>query len=263
MRTQRLEKIENFVYHYQAVTLDQLCDAFKVSKNTIRRDIDEIVKGKKIEKTYGGVRVAKEGITLPSFGDRPVQNLDLKNRIARTACDYVKDGDIIFIDSGTTTCHMIEGLQNKQVTVLTNNLEFLIQAVPYTGLQVFSLSGELDRSTLSFTGPHTLEVLKSYNISKAFMAATGISTDAEVSNTVPAESVVKKLAIARSQEVYLLLDSSKFNQTSMVTYSSFSNFDALITDKQPTGDLLISLQKNDVEIVLADCIGTPASRIVP
>ena len=79
MRTQRLEKIEDFVYHYQAVTLDQLCDAFKVSKNTIRRDIDEIVKGKKIEKTYGGVRVAKEGITLPSFGDRTVQNLALKN----------------------------------------------------------------------------------------------------------------------------------------------------------------------------------------
>ena len=84
------------------------------------------------------------------------------------------------------------------------------------------------------------------------MATTGISAHAEVSNTVPTESVVKKLAIARSQEVYLLLDSSKFNQTSMVTYSSFSNFDALITDKQPTDDLLISLQKNHVEIVLAE-----------
>ena len=158
---------------------------------------------------------------------------------------------------------MIEGLQNKQVTVLTNNLEFLIQAVPYAGLQVFSLSGELDRSTLSFTGPHALEVLKSYNISKAFMAATGISVHAEVSNTVPAESVVKKLAIARSQEVYLLLDSSKFNQTSMVTYSSFSNVDVLITDKQPTDDLLISLQKNHVEIVLTQSYQTSDNKDLP
>ena len=251
MRTQRLEKIENFIYHHQAVTLDQLCDTFKVSKNTIRRDIDEIVKGKKIEKTYGGVRVIKDNFVLPSFGDRTVQNLDIKKRIARTACNYVRDGDIIFIDSGTTTCHMVEWLHNKQVTVLTNNLEFLIQAVPYTGLQVFSLSGELDRTTLSFTGPHTLEVLKSYNISKAFMAATGISAHAEVTNTVPAESAVKQLAIARSQEVYLLLDSSKFNQTSMVTYSTFDNINALITDKKPSGDLLAAIQKSRAEVVIA------------
>lgn len=252
MRTQRLEKIENFIYQHQAVSLDQLCTVFKVSKNTIRRDIDEIVKGKKIEKTYGGVRIVKDGIILPSFGDRTVQNLDLKKRIARTACDYVQDGDIIFIDSGTTTCHMIEWLHNKQITVLTNNLEFLIQAVPYTSLQVFSLSGELERSTLSFTGPHTLDVLKSYNISKAFMAATGISAHAEVTNTVPAESVVKQLAIERSQRVYLLLDSSKFNQTSMVTYSSFSNVNTLITDKKPSDELRVALQKNHVEIVIAE-----------
>jgi len=252
MRTQRLEKIEDFIYHHQAVTLDQLCDTFKVSKNTIRRDIDEIVKSRKIEKIYGGVRVARDPFSLPSFGDRTVQNLDLKKQIARAACNYVRDGDIIFIDSGTTTCHMVEWLHNKQVTVLTNNLEFLIQAVPYTGLQVFSLSGELDRGTLSFTGPHTLEVLKSYNISKAFLAATGISAHAEVTNTVPAESAVKQLAIARSQEVYLLLDSSKFNQTSMVTYSAFNNLDVLITDKRPAGDLLAALQKNHVEIVMAE-----------
>lgn len=252
MRTQRLKKIEEFVYHYQAVSLDQLCATFKVSKNTIRRDIDEIVKSRKIEKTYGGVRIVKDEIALLSFGDRTVQNLDLKKKIARTACDYVKDGDIIFIDSGTTTCHMVEWLRNKQVTVLTNNLEFLIQSVPYTGLQIFSLSGELERSTLSFTGPHTLDVLKSYNISKAFMAATGISAHAEVTNAVPAESTIKQMAITRSQEAYLLLDSSKFNQTSMVTYSPFSNFDALITDRRPSGDLCASLQKNHVEIILAE-----------
>jgi len=189
--------------------------------------------------TYGGAYIGVD--LLPCSKDPNNKNQETILDYTKSIRDYYREinvchsiqsgyvisiegnGDIIFIDSGTTTCHMIEGLQNKQVTVLTNNLEFLIQAVPYTGLQVFSLSGELDRSTLSFTGPHTLEVLKSYNISKAFMAATGISTHAEVSNTVPAESVVKKLAIARSQEVYLLLDSSKFNQTSMVTYSSFSN----------------------------------------
>lgn len=252
MRTQRLESIEHFIYHHQAVTLDCLCDTFKVSKNTIRRDIDEIIKGGKIEKTYGGVRVVKDNFTLPSFGDRTVQNLEIKKNIARAACAYVQDGDIIFIDSGTTTCHMVEYLHNKQITVLTNNLEFLIQAVPYTGLQVFSLSGELNRSTLSFTGLHTLEILKGYNISKAFMAATGISAQAGATNTVPAESAVKKLVITRSQQVHLLLDSSKFNQTSMVTYCELEKLDTLITDKPPTGELMDSLQNNNVEIIIAN-----------
>ncbi len=251
MRIQRLENIENFIYQHQAVTLDCLCDTFSVSKNTIRRDIDEIVKGGKIEKTYGGVQVVKDNFVLPPFGDRTVQNLDLKKQIARAACEFVQEGDTIFIDSGTTTCHMAERLHNKRVTVLTNNLEFLIQAIPYPDIQVFSLSGELNRNTLSLTGLHTLEVLKGYNISKAFMAATGISTAAGVCNTIPAESAVKKLVISRSQETYLLLDSSKFGQTSMVTYAEFSSIDRLITNTMPSGELLTTLQSNSVDITLA------------
>ncbi|CEM63166.1 DeoR/GlpR family DNA-binding transcription regulator [Treponema phagedenis] len=248
MRTTRLEDIENFIYANRTVSLDRLCEEFSVSKNTIRRDIDEIVKSGKIEKIYGGVRLIKENIPLLPFTDRNVKNLAVKKQIAQVACDYVKDKDIIFIDSGTTTCHMIEWLQDKEITVITNNLEFLVQSVSYPKIRVFSLSGELNRNTLSFTGIHTLNILKEYNIAKAFMAATGISAKAGVTNTVPAESAIKQLVISRSQQVFLLVDSSKFNQVSMVTYAEFADIDRLITDKPPTGALLKTLKQNYVDI---------------
>ncbi|EFW38296.1 transcriptional regulator, DeoR family [Treponema phagedenis F0421] len=248
MRTTRLEDIENFIYTNRTVSLDRLCEEFSVSKNTIRRDIDEIVKSGKIEKIYGGVRLIKENIPLLPFTDRNVKNLAVKKQIAQVACDYVKDKDIIFIDSGTTTCHMIEWLQDKEITVITNNLEFLVQSVSYPKIRVFSLSGELNRNTLSFTGIHTLNILKEYNIAKAFMAATGISAKAGVTNTVPAESAIKQLVISRSQQVFLLVDSSKFNQVSMVTYAEFADIDRLITDKPPTGALLKALKQNYVDI---------------
>ncbi len=57
MRSKRIDDIKEYIYQNKTVTLDQLCEEFQVSKNTIRRDIDELVETEKIKKIYGGVTV--------------------------------------------------------------------------------------------------------------------------------------------------------------------------------------------------------------
>ena len=44
MRTKRIDLIEAFIDQEKSVPLDTLCEKFNVSKNTIRRDIDDLVK---------------------------------------------------------------------------------------------------------------------------------------------------------------------------------------------------------------------------
>ena len=178
MKSKRIEDIESYIYEHKTVTLEQLCTTFNVSMNTIRRDVKELTQNARIKKIYGGVTVKSEQRELLPFSERHISNLEEKQKIAARAAQLVEDGDVIFIDSGTTTFHMIEYMQNKQnITVLTNNLEVIMRGVTCENIKLISLSGEFNRKTLSFVGDTAAEVLKNYNISKAFMASTGISVE--------------------------------------------------------------------------------------
>ena len=215
MKTHRIKNVEEYILKNESVSLDKLCDVFKVSKNTIRRDIKELLEKGKIKKIYGGVTINQK--KLVPFEERNIKNHAEKKVTAEIAAAYINDGDIIFIDSGTTTMWLIDYLKNKNITILTNNLSAIVSALPYPNLNIISLGGTLKRKTNSFVGNSTSLVLKDYNISKAFMAATGISIARGATNSSVEEYELKKLIVEKSDEIFLLVDSSKFDSISLMT----------------------------------------------
>jgi len=252
MRPKRIEEIKNYIYENKTVTLDQICENFSISKSTIRRDLDEILENSDIKKIYGGVTVLSKK-ELTSFEERNISNLKVKESIAAAAAALVEDGDIIFIDSGTTTLHLIEYISSKKdLTILTNNLEIILRAIPYDNLNVISLSGTLNRKTLSFTGSSAAQVLQTYNISKAFMATTGFSIVGGATNSSPMESDVKRMAVQRSQQVYLLADSSKCDVISLITYCNLSKVGILVTEAYPSKEVCNFIQDHGGKILLSE-----------
>lgn len=251
MRTKRLDDIKDYIYQQKTVTLDQLCEKFNVSKNTIRRDIDELVQYEKIKKIYGGVTV--EGFrSMTSFDERNISNFHEKQLIAKRAAELVNDNEIIFLDSGSTTMHMVEYIKDKKnLTILTNSIEVIVRSVPYPDINVISLSGVLNRKTLSFTGSSAADVLSQFNISKSFMAATGISIIGGATNSSSSESDIKRTAILKSQKSYLLVDYTKFGVVSLMTFSSFNKIDAVITNAIPPLELKETLERDNCDIILA------------
>lgn len=188
MRSKRIDLIEKYIYKHKTISIDKLCEEFKMSKNTIRRDIDTLVDRGVIKKVYGGVTVNSSNKELLSFEERTIKNNFAKLSIAERASQFVEDGDSIFIDSGTTTFNMIEYLKDKKnITVFTNNLNVIVQAIPYENIEIICLSGKLTRKTSSFTGLTAPDILSAYNLNKCFMACTGISLENGVTNTSPDE----------------------------------------------------------------------------
>ena len=227
MRSKRIKDIEDYIYENKTVTLDQLCRVFDVSKNTIRRDIKELVEDGHFKKIYGGVTVK--------------DNKEL-----------VEDSDVIFIDSGTTTIHMIDYIKDKKnLTVITNNLEAMIRVIPYENIKLITLSGELDRNILSFTGDTASLVLKSYNISKAFMASAGVSVDGGVTNSSTKEYDIKSSAVVRSSKVYLLTSQDKFNQIAIMTYCTLDKLTGIITDAMPPQEITDYMKGHEIELFIA------------
>lgn len=236
MREERLSKMEAYIRHQKSVSLDMLCEVFGVSKNTVRRDIADIVARTDIRKIYGGVSIPYNKIP-PPFEERLSINMDAKDCIGRLAAALVEDGDIIYVDSGTTTCRIIDHLQDRRnVTVLTHSLDVINRAVHYPQLNIISLSGALNRKTLSFTGQSTIDVLQSCNISKAFMAANGITVQNGATQSTSIEFAIKKSVVERSHDVYLMVENRKFGAVSLFTYCPLDRVDIIITEAAPPAD---------------------------
>lgn len=250
MRSQRIAEIEQYIYIHKTVTLDELCEVFQVSKNTIRRDIEIITQNPDIVKTYGGVTInAQSKKMLVSFTERNIKNQEAKRMIAAKAAALVEDGDSIFIDSGTTTIYMLEHLKNKHITLLTNNIEVMVQAIPYENINLISLSGSLNRKTLSFTGNSAAKILSTYNIRHAFLAATGVTLENGATNSSPEETCIKEMAVRKSQNRYLLVDSSKYGIVSLLTYADIDSFTGIITDKVPDAEFAEYADEHQIEII--------------
>lgn len=252
MSPRRLDRIRSFIYKNRMVTLDRICEEFEISKSTLRRDLSAILaEDGNIRKIYGGVTVVSQN-TLVSFEKRNVEHLEEKKRIAAEAARFVENGDVIFIDSGTTAVHLLQAIKEKEnITILTNNIPIIISAIPYANLSVISLSGILDRKTYSFTGASAVQVLRNYNISKAFLAATGFSVANGVANSSTFEAEIKRMAVERSQKIYLLADSSKCGNVALITYCGLEDIDALVTDSPPSQSVCDFMEKEGKQIVIA------------
>ncbi len=252
MREDRLSQMEDYIRDKKSVSLDTLCAVFDVSKNTVRRDVSEIVARTDIRKIYGGVSVQYNKIP-PPFNERSNVNLTVKDRIGQCAARLVEDGDIIYVDSGTTTCHLIEHLQGcKNVTVLTHSLDVINRAVSNPELNIISLSGTLNRKTLSFTGQSTIDVLHDCNISKAFMAANGLTVQNGATQSTSIEFAIKKAVVARSDRIFLMLESRKFGAVSLLTYCKLEQIDTIVTDKMPPSEIVDAFTALGGHIVTAE-----------
>lgn len=256
MRVKRIDLIEKYIYENKLVSIDKLCEEFQISKNTVRRDLDTLTKKGVISKVYGGaiaINKNTENVSkLISFNERHIKNSEAKDRIAKAAANYVQDGDTIFIDSGTSTINIINYLSHiNQLTVVTNSIQVLYKALSYPNINVIGLPGNLKHDTASLVGISCVKDLKTYNINKAFMACTAISLKSGITNASAEEYEIKKTAIEKSHEHYLLVDHSKFDKTSLMTYCLIEQLDYVISDIQPNDTYMDYFNSHNVKTIIA------------
>jgi DeoR family myo-inositol catabolism operon transcriptional repressor len=255
LKINRLSKIQKYIREVEHVSLDTLCDVFNVSKNTIRRDVTELEKKGFITKVYGGITINQKNPSESFESREPFESREGKNQtekiaIAKLASELVDDGDVIFLDSGTTTKHMIPFLANKEnVTIITSNLHAILASIPYPKLNIISTGGVLYRETISLTGIGAISFLKNYNISKSFLASTGVSLAKGVTNISPLESEIKRYLVENSTISSLLVDHSKIDVASLMTYCRLENLKYFITDKLPPKEYIDFFTVNDVALL--------------
>lgn len=256
MRLTRKEEIEKYILDNGIVSLDKICEEFQISKNTLRRDLEIIEKRGLIKKVYGGVKKnddieGNQIKNLLSHSDREVEMPEEKNRICKLASQFVENGDIIFIDTGTSIQYLLAYIAHlENITVITNSVITLVQALEYPKLTVIGLPGILKIGTASLVGDSCIKYLKNYNMKKAFMSCTGIS-ELGVSNASLEEYEIKREVMKHSREKFLFVDSTKFGVDSLMIYSDIKEFNYVITDKLPSSYYLNIFNKYKIKLEIA------------
>lgn len=249
MKIERIKNIEQYLIEHESASLDKLCKLFNVSKNTIRRDISELESRGVIKKVYGGVTLDYKEETVP-FQQRQIQHTSEKAKIGSLASELINDGDIIFIDSGSTTIHLLPNIKNKEnITIITNSLNVIVEAAPYSNLNVISTGGILQRKTNSFAGITTVNFLKDLNIDKAFMATTGLSIEKGVTNTNYLEAEIKKSVVRISDKIIVMADHTKIGSSAFMTYCNLHEIDCYITNKIPPSEYVDYLNRNNIQLL--------------
>ncbi len=251
MKADRILEMERYVLQKGAATMEELREYFDISMNTVRRDVAELLKRGMLEKVYGGVCARKNEQSLTPYDVRRRGSEEAKAAIGKRAAELVSDGDIIFIDSGTTTLHMIDHLQDKrELTIITNNLEAVNRALPYENITIIALPGQVRRKTHSFTGDDAVRYLRRFNVRIAFMASTGLSSHG-VTNSSPMEYEIKKCAVESAEKTVLLISQAKFGVTGLMTFAQLADFDVLVTDEMPSPADQARVQESGAQLIVA------------
>ena len=168
------------------------------------------------------------------------------------ALEYINDGDIIILDSGSTTTEIAKLITNfKNLTVITNslNIALILGEIPEINLVV--TGGEFKAPTLSLTGQKAADFFTGLNVDKLFLATAGITLKSGLTYPSISDIVVKRAMIDSANEVYLVADSSKVGKSSFASLGALSLIDFLITDPDISEEDSIMLRNNDIKIIIA------------
>ena len=236
----------------QQVEVLDIIDAFQVSAITARRDLDQLEKEGLLVRTHGGaIKMRTHGQRkLFSYDEKAMLNKDRKEYIGQLASKLVQDGDVIFIDSGSTLFHMCSYLKIvNHLTVITNSLPVASELVGYPNIRINLIGGELDHERKAVYGLVSEITLEHYHTNKAFIGADGVSLNKGLTTYDEKEAAISRKIAASSDEVYLLCDSSKIERNSSVKFAPLSILKAMVTDAALPAEVKAAYTKNNITII--------------
>lgn len=229
------------------VAIKPLSMALGISEITIRRDLNQMADDGLLYRTHGGAMKINPLEMPHSFQHKAAVNQAAKEKIARRAAAEIRDGDIIFMDCGTTVFHLCPFIRNKKIKVITNSIPILYE-LQNSEVSLNIIGGEFDPERQAIHGKMAEGHISKYKAGKAFIGVDGISPKGLFANSEREAAITLALA-SQSQYTYLLCDAGKIGKESYLQFANFSLVDTIITDAAP--QKLRYFKKNGVNILNA------------
>ena len=212
------------------VAVNDLSAGLGVSTVTVRKDLDALERRSLLRRVRGGavgLGASDEG----AFEMRLRDSRAHKQAIARAAASTVNDGDVIAIDSSTTTFYLArEILDRRNLVVVTNGLRLATLLMEQSSARVLVLGGVLRRSAGSLVGPIGDVLASRGRIAKGFFGLVALSTSHGLMDLSAEEAQTKRVLANACDRVYGLFDSTKVNGFGLHAFVEPNDIAGLYTD---------------------------------
>ncbi len=229
---ERQSEILDLLEKNERVEVADLSIRFKVSVDTVRRDLRQMEIEGLLKRTHGGAILPKKLGVSASYTTRKKIHIREKSEIARIAASYINDNDTLLIDGSTTTAAMIPYLaQLTGLTVFTNSISIGSEIISaYKHIKVFIIGGLLHNEHASTISMESLAFIQKLCVDKVYIGSCSISPNRGLSATVIEDAAVKKAMIKAGNQVIILADSSKFTRESLIQIAPLDPKYLIITD---------------------------------
>lgn len=227
-----------------------LADEMGVSPETVRRDLTELERVGRLNRTYGGA--VREIQMEPMLASRMTVQLERRQAIVTAAIEALNGVDTLFIGGGATTLHLARALKNtmRRMLVITPSLNVVTELGRNAHIDIIILPGKYDRLEGLVHGQETLKAITNYHADVALVGASGIGAEG-VSEALVDSAQVTSSIIANSGKTLVLADTSKFDRRALTLTTEWKPTVSLVTDQPPPTDILDAMHDNGSPLILS------------
>ena len=249
-RLERRERLLQFVETRERVTIIEICEEFLVSPATARRDLEALELSGHLRRFHGGALTVKSAPPEPPFIERSAMQQAEKQRIGLAAAALIRDGETLFLGSGTTVLEVARNLrQHRALTIVTNSLLVINMLAHIPEITLVALGGILRPSEQSFIGHLTELTLNELRVNKMILGIRAIDLEAGITNDYLAETQTDRKILSISREVVLVADHTKCERISSVLLAPLSIVHTFVTDTQASSEFTSGLRERGIQVL--------------
>ncbi|MEY8332038.1 DeoR/GlpR family DNA-binding transcription regulator [Lachnospiraceae bacterium 47-T17] len=253
LAAERRNEILSILKEEGRVIVADLSKKYDVTEETIRRDLEKLENDGYAERTYGGAVLRGSEKDEVPFLMRKRENVEAKMRIATALSQMINDGDRIMLDASTTALFVAKQIRDKKnITVITNSIEILLELSDMPDWKVLSTGGSLKGRALSLLGYQAERMVDGFFVDKAILSCKGVDLQKGFTDSNELDAGIKKQMLGSATKRIMAVDNAKFDHLSFTQVVDFSGIDLLATDKKLSDEWEARLMQSDVEILYTD-----------
>ncbi|MGI9484242.1 MAG: DeoR/GlpR family DNA-binding transcription regulator [Hyphomicrobiales bacterium] len=233
------------------VDVDSLAEQFKVTPQTIRKDLNDLCGLDELQRVHGGA-VFPSSTSNFAYRSRRGLAIDAKSRIAAKIAQLIPNNSSLILNIGTTTEEVANALRKHEgLMVITNNLNvaFILSDAP--GVEVVVAGGMVRKTDGGIIGESAVDLIGQFKVDYAVVGASAIDEEGCLLDFDYREVRVAQAILRQAQTKILVADAMKFERRAPVRIGDLSDIDIFVTDEAPPGDIAEICASRDVELIMA------------
>lgn len=247
---ERQGRILEILAEQRGVRVSVLSDLLGVSEMTIRRDLERLETEGLLSRTHGGAILKQRIVEEPRYVTNVRANAHEKERIAQATAAMIKQGETVFLGSGTTATQVLSYVDpDLQARIVTHNLG-AVSSAQKKALDVIILGGLYRPRSNTVEGALSLEVLGNFHASKFILGADGVSLEEGITTASVGLAGVERAMIRQTRgEVIVLADRSKIGIVGDFVICTLDEIHTVVVDDGIDSDVRDEMLRRGLRVV--------------